>query len=107
MQPTSGRTEVASDVLDAHAQRHQIEDGDGEPRIPRPGVDAGAPPAHARPAGGAGEHRNRTSGLGGKGRHGDRVKEKRKGKTWSEAPRCSFTSFLHDSQRLPFASLVY
>src|SRR3989475_13096339 len=52
VQPTSRRTEVAPDVLDAHAQRHQVEDGDGEPHIPGPGVDAGAPDGLPRVFGG-------------------------------------------------------
>src|SRR5207247_7586428 len=46
------RTEVGPDVLDAHAQRHQVEDGDGEPHIPGPGVDAGAPDGLPRVFGG-------------------------------------------------------
>ncbi len=52
VQPTSRRTEVAPDVLDAHAQRHQVEDGDGEPHIPGPCVDAGAPDGLPRVFGG-------------------------------------------------------
>src|SRR2546427_2921407 len=52
VQPTSRRTEVSPDVLDAHAQRHQVEDGDGEPHIPGPGVDAGAPDGLPRVFGG-------------------------------------------------------
>src|SRR2546428_302790 len=69
VQPTSRGTEVAPDVLDAHAQRHQVEDGDGEPHIPGPGVDAGAPDGLPRVFGGRperpearAEHERRTPG---------------------------------------------
>src|SRR5438034_7724666 len=55
MRSPSRLTEVASDVLDAHAQRHQIENGDGEARIAGPGVDPGAAERLARVLGGRAE----------------------------------------------------
>src|SRR3989449_8078742 len=81
LQPTSRRTEVAPDVLDAHAQRHQVEDGDGEPHIPGPSVDAGAPDGlprvfsgrPERPESRAGHERRNAEQVGGRDRKSTRL----------------------------------